>query len=74
MKVLFGVGLIVLLLGILSFFPPFPHNENHGVNVGGANLSIKTHDSQPIAPGASAALVAVGAVLLVAGARASKVR
>jgi len=69
MKALFGIGLIVLVLGILSFFVPFPHSENHGLKIGGANLSVKTHDSTPIPPSVSAALVAVGAVMMIAGGR-----
>ena len=69
MKALFGIGLVVLFVGIFSFFFPFPHTENHGVKVGGANLSVKTDDSQPIPPLVSGALVAAGAIMLVAGAR-----
>lgn len=69
MKALFGIGLAVLFLGIFSFFLPFPHSENHGVKVGGANLSLKTNDSQPIPPAVSAVLVAAGAVMMIAGAR-----
>jgi hypothetical protein len=69
MKALFGIGLIVLFLGIFSFFFPFPHTENHGVKVGGANLSVKTDDSQPIPPLVSGALVVAGAVMMIAGGR-----
>lgn len=70
MKALFGIGLIVLVLGIFSFFVPFPHSENHGLKVGGANLSVKTSESSPVSPAVSAALVAVGAVMMIAGGRA----
>ena len=69
MKALFGIGLIVLFLGIFSFFVPFPHSENHGLKIGDANLSVKTHDNTPIPPSVSAALVAVGAVMMIAGGR-----
>lgn len=69
MKALFGIGLLVLFVGVFSFFFPFPHTENHGLKVGGANLSVKTHDSQPVPPLVSAALVAAGAVMMIAGAR-----
>jgi hypothetical protein len=30
MKLLFGVGLVVLILGIASFFIPIPRNERDG--------------------------------------------
>ena len=69
MKGLFGIGLLVLFVGIFSFFFPFPHTENHGVKVGGANLSVKTHDSQPVPRILSGGLVVAGAVMMIAGGR-----
>ncbi len=71
MKGLFGIGLLVLFVGIFSFFFPFPHTENHGLKVGGANLSVKTHDSQPVPPLVSSGLVVAGAGMMIAGGRKS---
>jgi hypothetical protein len=34
MKMLFWVGLAVLILGIASFVVPVPHSENHGIKAG----------------------------------------
>ena len=34
MKILFVIGLVVLVLGILSFFVPVPRTEHHGIDAG----------------------------------------
>jgi hypothetical protein len=44
MKALMPVGVILVVLGILSFFVPVPHSEHHGVNIGDAHVGITTHD------------------------------
>lgn len=69
MKALFGVGLVVLVLGILSFFVPYPKTENHGIKVGDAKIGVQTtHDERaPLA--VSIVLVGVGAGLMIAGGR-----
>jgi hypothetical protein len=67
MRVLAVVGIIVLVLGILSFVIPVPHNERHGVNLGDASLSVTTHHDEKLSPAIGAVLCAVGAVLLIAG-------
>jgi hypothetical protein len=61
------VGLVVLVLGVLSFFVPFPHSEHHGVSVGDAHVGITTHDDQRVPPVMSIVLVVVGAGLMIAG-------
>jgi hypothetical protein len=61
------VGLVVLVLGVLSFFVPFPHSEHHGVRVGDAHVGITTHDDQRVPPVISIVLVVVGAGLMIAG-------
>jgi hypothetical protein len=61
------VGVVVLVLGVLSFFVPFPHSEHHGVRVGDAHVGITTHDDQKVPPVMSIVLVVVGAGLMIAG-------
>ena len=61
------VGVVVLVLGIVSFFVPFPHSEHHGVRVGDAHVGITTHDDQRVPPVLSIVLVVVGAGLMIAG-------
>ena len=67
MKALMLVGVVVLVLGIISFFVPFPHSEHHGVSIGDAHVGITTHDDQRVPPVMSIVLVVVGAGLMIAG-------
>jgi len=67
LKALMLVGVVVLVLGVLSFFVPFPHAEHHGVNIGDAHVGITTHDDQRVPPVMSIVLVVVGAGLMIAG-------
>ncbi|MGA7335445.1 MAG: hypothetical protein WBE16_00315 [Candidatus Sulfotelmatobacter sp.] len=67
MKALMLAGLVVLVLGILSFFVPVPHSEHHGVNIGDAHVGITTHDEDRVPPVVSIVLVVVGAGLMIAG-------
>jgi hypothetical protein len=66
MKALMLVGVVVLALGILSFFVPVPHSEHHGVNIGDAHVGITTHDEDRVPPAVSIVLVVVGAGLMIA--------
>jgi hypothetical protein len=61
------VGIVVLVLGIISFFVPFPHSEHHGVSVGDAHVGITTHDDQKVPPVASIVMIVAGAGLMIAG-------
>jgi hypothetical protein len=61
MKALFGIGLVVIVLGILSFFVPVPHAEHHGAEIGDVHVGVTTHHENMLPP-------AVGIVMLVAGA------
>jgi hypothetical protein len=69
MKALMLVGVVVLVLGILSFFVPVPHSEHHGVNIGDAHVGITTHEEDRVSPTVSIILVVVGAGLMIAGRR-----
>ena len=67
MKILLLVGLVVLVLGVLSFFVPVPHSEHHGVSFGDARVGVTTHDDEKLPPAVGIVLVLVGAGLMVAG-------
>ena len=69
MRMLAIIGIIVLILGVASFFVPVPHNERHGVNMGDASISVTTRHEQILPPAVSATLCVVGAVLLIFGVR-----
>jgi hypothetical protein len=67
MKPLMLIGVILLVLGVISFFVPFPHAEHHGLSVGDAHVGITTHDDERVPPAVSVVLVVVGAGLMIAG-------
>jgi hypothetical protein len=67
MKALFGVGLVVLVLGIFSFFVPIPHSERHGVSAGDLHVGVTTEHSDRMPPAISVLLVVAGAGMMVAG-------
>ncbi len=66
MKILFVVGLVVLVLGILSFFVPIPHSENHALKAGDVSIGVRTENNQRIPPIASVVMVAAGAAMMIA--------
>ena len=67
MKALFAVGLVVLVLGILSFIVPVPRQENHGVKIGDAKIGVQTQHNEHVPIAASVVLVVVGAGLMIGG-------
>jgi hypothetical protein len=67
MKALLLVGVLLMVLGILSFFVPVPHSEHHGVDVGDAHIGVTTQHDEKVAPAVSIVLVVVGAGLMIAG-------
>jgi hypothetical protein len=67
MKILFGVGLLILVLGILSFFIPVPHTERHGIDAGDVHLGVNTHHDEMLPPYVGVGLLVVGAGLMIAG-------
>jgi hypothetical protein len=69
MKALFGVGVLLVVLGIASLFIAIPQREQHGVKIGDASIGVQTETSRKVAPAVSAALVVGGAVLMFAGRR-----
>jgi hypothetical protein len=69
MKALFAVGLLLVVLGILSFFVPVPHTERHGIDAGDVHLGVKTHHDDLLPPAVGIGMVVVGAGLIIAGRR-----
>jgi hypothetical protein len=70
MKALLAIGLVVLILGIISFVVPFPHSEHHGLSAGDAHVGITKH-SERMSPAVSVLLVVVGAGMMIAGKRST---
>jgi hypothetical protein len=67
MKALLLIGVLLVTLGIVSFFVPVPHSEHHGVNLGDAHVGITTQHDEKVSPTISIVLVVVGAGLMIAG-------
>ena len=67
MKALFAVGMVVLVLGILSFMVPVPHSEHHGIRAGDVHVGVKTEHSERVPPAVSVVLLVVGAGIMIAG-------
>lgn len=69
MKALVLVGVLLLVLGALSFTVPVPQRETHGVSLGSAKISIQTESSQKLPPTVGIVLLAGGIVALLLGLR-----
>ena len=72
MKILFAVGLVLLILGIVSLFVAVPTRERHAVDAGPIRIGVETTDRERVHPAVSAVLIAGGVVLLIADSRKRK--
>jgi hypothetical protein len=71
MKSLILVGVLLLVLGVLSFIVPVPQRETHGVSLGGAKISVQTESSEKLPPAVGAVLLGGGILALLLGLRKS---
>jgi len=69
MKALPLVGVLLIVLGVLSFIVPLPHHEKHGVSLGDAKFSVQTDSSQLLPSAVGVLLIGGGVVALVLGLR-----
>jgi hypothetical protein len=69
MKALPLAGVLLLILGILSFVVPVPHSESHGVKIGDAKIGVETQSSEKLPPAVGIVLLAGGVLALVLGMR-----
>jgi hypothetical protein len=65
MKPLSWIGIVLVVLGLLSFVVPLPHSEHEGFSAGGMNVGVDTHHSETVSPIISAALILGGAGILI---------
>jgi len=72
MKVLFWVGLVVLILGIFSLVVPLPHSESHGIKAGDVSVGVTTHSKQKVSPVISGVLIAGGVLMMIGGGSSRK--
>jgi uncharacterized membrane protein len=71
MKSLVLVGVLLLVLGVLSFIVPIPQREEHSVRIGDAKIGVRTENSQKLPTPVGIVLVAAGVAVLVLGTRKS---
>ncbi|MGH9520894.1 MAG: hypothetical protein ACRD3E_00015 [Terriglobales bacterium] len=67
MKILFWIGLAVLVLGVISLLVAVPHTEHEGVSAGGMSIRIQTQHSERVSPFVSCALLLGGVGMVIAG-------
>ena len=67
MKPLLWIGVIVFVLGIASFFVPFPQRERQTVHAGGMSMGIETTHSQTLPATASVVMLVGGLMMAAAG-------
>ncbi len=69
MKALAVLGLVVLIMGVLSFVVPFPSYHHHGIKVGDSSIGVTTEHDQKLPPAVGIGLMVVGGVMVLAGKR-----
>ncbi len=69
MKVLFWIGLVVLILGVASLLVPIPRSERSGFQAGDMHVGMEMRHEERVPPLVSAALILGGAGMLIAGRR-----
>jgi hypothetical protein len=71
MRLLYVIGLFVLVLGIFSFVVPVPTTHSRSAKIGDTTIGVTTHRSEKLSPAIGGALCVAGVVLLIAGSRKS---
>ena len=71
MRPLAWIGIIVLVLGILSFIVPVPINHTRDLKIGDASVGITTRHNEKLSPAVGTVLCGAGVILLIAGSRKS---
>jgi hypothetical protein len=61
--------MLVVVLGIASLVVPIPRTETHGIKAGDLNIGVQTTNRERVSPVVSAALIAGGIALTIAGAK-----
>jgi nucleoside recognition membrane protein YjiH len=67
MKFLLWIGVIVFVLGIGSFFVPFPQREKQTLSAGGMSVGVETTHTQTLPATASLVIIAGGLMMAAVG-------
>jgi len=68
-KVLFWIGLVVLILGIASLVVPVPHTDREGVTVGDVSIGVEAKHTEKVSPALSAVMILGGLGAMAVGRR-----
>jgi hypothetical protein len=71
MKGITIVGVLLLILGVLSFVVPIPQREEHSMKIGDAKIGVQTENHQKLPPAVGVVLVVAGVAVLALGSRKS---
>jgi len=69
MKALPMLGVLLLILGALSFVVPVPHRDEHSLKVGDAKIGVSTESREKLPPAVGVILIGGGVLCLVLGRR-----
>ena len=64
MKAPLVVGVLLLVLGVLSFIVPIPQTEHHGVSIGDAHVGVTTEHDRKVPMAVSITMIVLGAGLV----------
>jgi hypothetical protein len=67
MRVLFIIGVILVLLGVASLFVPIPVREKHDFKAGPISVGVETTDKKKVDPVVTAVLIGGGVLLTIVG-------
>jgi hypothetical protein len=70
MKAALVIGVVVVIIGVLSFVVPFPMYHHHGISVGDSHIGVTTEHDEKLPPAVGIVLLVVGAGLIITGKRA----
>jgi hypothetical protein len=65
------VGVLLLVLGLLSFVVPIPRREDRGLQIGDAKIAVQSEHSDRLRPIVGGLLVVGGVVAMAASSRKS---
>ena len=72
MKIVFAVGLLLVVLGIASLFVSIPRKETHGIKAGDFSISVQTRNDEKVSPAVSAVIIGAGVLMIIVGSRGRK--
>lgn len=69
MKILFWIGLILMILGLASFFVAIPSSDRNGITVGGVSMEVETSRQEKLPPLVSSLIIVSGAAMMIVARR-----